>query len=100
MNKWIDGWMDESINDQIYKLINNSEFCLKYCNTDDCISLKYHYKSAFQWHIFKLLTNQMSNIYIQYTYCLLYTSDAADVMQCVDLGGRRIIKRVFQLLLC
>ena len=26
----------------------------------------------------------------QYT-CLLYTSDAADDMQCVDLGGRRII---------
>ena len=24
--------------------------------------------------------------------CLLYTSDAADDMQCVDLGGRRIIK--------
>ena len=23
--------------------------------------------------------------------CLLYTSDAADDMQCVDLGGRRII---------
>ena len=22
-------------------------------------------------------------------YCLLYTSDAADDMQCVDLGGRR-----------
>ena len=22
--------------------------------------------------------------------CLLYTSDAADDMQCVDLGGRRI----------
>ena len=29
-----------------------------------------------------------------YTYgCLLYTSDAADDMQCVDLGGRRIIKK-------
>ena len=26
-------------------------------------------------------------------YCLLYTSDAADDMQCVDLGGRRIIKK-------
>ena len=26
--------------------------------------------------------------------CLLYTSDAADDMQCVDLGGRRIIKKV------
>jgi len=24
--------------------------------------------------------------------CLLYTSEAADDMQCVDLGGRRIIK--------
>ena len=30
---------------------------------------------------------------IEYTICLLYTSDAADDMQCVDLGGRRIIKK-------
>jgi len=30
----------------------------------------------------------------RYPYvCLLYTSDAADDMQCVDLGGRRIIKK-------
>ena len=28
-----------------------------------------------------------------YIFCLLYTSDAADDMQCVDLGGRRIIKK-------
>ena len=28
-------------------------------------------------------------------FCLLYTSDAADDMQCVDLGGRRIIKKIF-----
>ena len=27
--------------------------------------------------------------------CLLYTSDAADDSQCVDLGGRRIIKKIF-----
>ena len=27
--------------------------------------------------------------------CLLYTSDAADDMKCVDLGGRRIIKKIF-----
>ena len=26
-----------------------------------------------------------------YIICLLYTSDADDDMQCVDLGGRRII---------
>eukprot|EP00825_Cyclidium_porcatum_P007925 TRINITY_DN13978_c0_g1_i2.p1 TRINITY_DN13978_c0_g1~~TRINITY_DN13978_c0_g1_i2.p1 ORF type:complete len:135 (-),score=25.89 TRINITY_DN13978_c0_g1_i2:83-487(-) len=30
---------------------------------------------------------------ISYKACLLYTSDAADDMQCVDLGGRRIIKK-------
>ena len=28
-----------------------------------------------------------------YNYCLLYTSDAADDLLCVDLGGRRIIKK-------
>ena len=28
-----------------------------------------------------------------YAYCLLYTSDAADDLLCVDLGGRRIIKK-------
>ena len=27
--------------------------------------------------------------------CLLYTSDAADDQRCVDLGGRRIIKKNF-----
>ena len=30
----------------------------------------------------------------QFALCLLYTSDAADDMQCVDLGGRRIIKKI------
>ena len=29
--------------------------------------------------------------------CLLYTSDAADDLLCVDLGGRRIIKKNSQL---
>ena len=28
-----------------------------------------------------------------YKTCLLYTSDAADDQHCVDLGGRRIIKK-------
>ena len=28
--------------------------------------------------------------------CLLYTSDAADDLLCVDLGGRRIIKKTKQ----
>ena len=29
----------------------------------------------------------------KYNSCLLYTSDAADDLLCVDLGGRRIIKK-------
>ena len=28
-------------------------------------------------------------------FCLLYTSDAADESDRVDLGGRRIIKKIF-----
>ena len=31
--------------------------------------------------------------YFQANTCLLYTSDAADDLLCVDLGGRRIIKK-------
>ena len=34
-----------------------------------------------------------ANFLLQNEFCLLYTSDAADDMQCVDLGGRRIIKK-------
>ena len=30
--------------------------------------------------------------------CLLYTSDAADDLLCVDLGGRRIIKKKEELM--
>eukprot|EP00658_Telonema_sp_P-2_P063145 TRINITY_DN5185_c0_g1_i3.p1 TRINITY_DN5185_c0_g1~~TRINITY_DN5185_c0_g1_i3.p1 ORF type:complete len:102 (+),score=26.61 TRINITY_DN5185_c0_g1_i3:172-477(+) len=30
---------------------------------------------------------------VRYYYCLLYTSDAADEEDSVDLGGRRIIKK-------
>src|SRR5428012_25490 len=29
----------------------------------------------------------------RFDFCLLYTSDAADDLLCVDLGGRRIIKK-------
>ena len=35
----------------------------------------------------------MKNKKVMCESCLLYTSDAADDMQCVDLGGRRIIKK-------
>src|SRR5450756_3887 len=33
------------------------------------------------------------SLHPRHTDCLLYTSDAADDLLCVDLGGRRIIKK-------
>eukprot|EP00831_Metopus_contortus_P031657 TRINITY_DN25787_c0_g1_i1.p1 TRINITY_DN25787_c0_g1~~TRINITY_DN25787_c0_g1_i1.p1 ORF type:complete len:138 (-),score=49.88 TRINITY_DN25787_c0_g1_i1:39-452(-) len=38
------------------------------------------------------LMHILANI-VDYDTCLLYTSDAADDTPCVDLGGRRIIKK-------
>ena len=38
------------------------------------------------------LTFQAQGLPLQ-RICLLYTSDAADDLLCVDLGGRRIIKK-------
>ena len=35
----------------------------------------------------------MNTFLHQDIFCLLYTSDAADDLLCVDLGGRRIIKK-------
>ena len=35
----------------------------------------------------------VTDVYSQYSPCLLYTSDAADDQLCVDLVGRRIIKK-------
>ena len=43
-------------------------------------------------HSHVILANQVLDLH---RTCLLYTSDAADDMQCVDLGGRRIIKKAW-----
>ena len=40
-----------------------------------------------------VMTKTIDELKKQFKACLLYTSDAADDMQCVDLGGRRIIKK-------
>ena len=39
-------------------------------------------------HIFRGLAKES-----QFIICLLYTSDAADELLCVDLGGTRLIKK-------
>src|SRR5450756_3253647 len=45
-------------------------------------------KDQAEDEIHKWLNSNVSN-----RSCLLYTSDAADDLLCVDLGGRRIIKK-------
>ena len=40
----------------------------------------------------KIASLSSDTVRLLYT-CLLYTSDAADDLLCVDLGGRRIIKK-------
>ena len=47
---------------------------------------------------FKLVEMKNRTLFIE--ICLLYTSDAADDMQCVDLGGRRIIKKLKRCCVC
>ena len=42
----------------------------------------------------KIVKEMMPNS--KFVVCLLYTSDAADDTPCVDLGGRRIIKKKIQ----
>ena len=47
---------------------------------------------------FQLPENPLQWVIAIVKTCLLYTSDAADDMQCVDLGGRRIIKKTAETL--
>ena len=53
------------------------------------------YHTPYQpWLILESRVDRGCNTdFAMYYSCLLYTSDAADDMQCVDLGGRRIIKK-------
>ena len=43
--------------------------------------------------IANLTADDLLNLTDKLVGCLLYTSDAADDIPCVDLGGRRIIKK-------
>src|SRR5680860_700564 len=45
---------------------------------------------AFYLLVFALVITSLYNIWTGHKPCLLYTSDAADDLLCVDLGGRRI----------
>eukprot|EP00825_Cyclidium_porcatum_P044211 TRINITY_DN6417_c0_g1_i4.p1 TRINITY_DN6417_c0_g1~~TRINITY_DN6417_c0_g1_i4.p1 ORF type:complete len:192 (-),score=42.93 TRINITY_DN6417_c0_g1_i4:44-619(-) len=76
--------MKEVLDKQSQFNLNIIEYILQFINKE----LR-NYKK--QHKIIKLI----NKMYCQASLnsCLLYTSDAADDMQCVDLGGRRIIKK-------
>ena len=50
------------------------------------------YYSAFQY-LLSGVNHMVDQTECQYHLCLLYTSDAADDLHCVDFGGRRITKK-------
>ena len=58
-----------------------------------------HFRSAVVFGRARVLTDDAQRRHAleclakKYSPCLLYTSDAADDLLCVDLGGRRIIKK-------
>eukprot|EP00831_Metopus_contortus_P016183 TRINITY_DN16752_c0_g1_i1.p1 TRINITY_DN16752_c0_g1~~TRINITY_DN16752_c0_g1_i1.p1 ORF type:complete len:209 (-),score=33.33 TRINITY_DN16752_c0_g1_i1:78-704(-) len=66
--------------------------------TTVCHSIKCAYKiwTTLTYHPPQPKTDSFEKQDLQFllhNYCLLYTSDAADDTPCVDLGGRRIIKK-------
>ena len=62
------------------------------CGGKDQQMLAEHYRSLMRTHDCDDLVQLIKTIYGKNS-CLLYTSDAADDLLCVDLGGRRIIKK-------
>ena len=67
-----------------------SEMCIRDSNDIVAVSRKIH-SSDERKRLQKIIEAiKPKNLGV---ICLLYTSDAADDLLCVDLGGRRIIKK-------
>ena len=65
---------------------------MKSCDYGDC-SEKGENISRLSPEGFLVATGNKAYSFREAYNCLLYTSDAADDLLCVDLGGRRIIKK-------
>ena len=66
-----------------------SEMCIRDSgNIDATIDRNANVSRAQRGGVVDAITHETNNV-----ACLLYTSDAADDLLCVDLGGRRIIKK-------
>ena len=68
-------------------------FCMCRFKKGGRIALMFGYRDQYVDVVFSNKTIQCFVKIIAGNNCLLYTSDAADELLCVDLGGRRIIKK-------
>ena len=67
-----------------------------YFYNGDTVVFKLVEQNEWTLHGLKMKGNLWSlKNYAKESICLLYTSDAADELRSVDLGGRRIIKKIF-----
>ena len=92
---------DKNIDDCVTYILNwvQKSGCNGFCD-DEIYGQAIHYYEEKDIEVGKPLNCQVSvNHHIELTEeekaCLLYTSDAADESRGVDLGGRRIIKKIF-----
>ena len=66
-----------------------SEMCIR----DSSLILEEKVEETDSYIIYNFIPSPNKSSLAQVILCLLYTSDAADDLLCVDLGGRRIIKK-------
>ena len=75
---------------EMLRSLVGSEMCIR----DRCMGYRQDLRGLSQGAIFGYRGMDCSRIAAGSCHtCLLYTSDAADDLLCVDLGGRRIIKK-------
>src|SRR5665648_124047 len=91
-------WLLYEYANLLYLKIAASPKLVRYRNLysqDQITAFCVYFSKRLRKSIYDLQTDRLKSIAFdgKYVYCLLYTSDAADEEDSVDLGGRRIIKK-------
>ena len=75
---------------EMLRSLVGSEMCIR----DSALTKRFKkFDFPYVTYRFEDMGHEMAVLPMQHYHCLLYTSDAADDLLCVDLGGRRIIKK-------
>src|SRR5665254_8576 len=82
---------DETRLEMLALLVQRDELCV--CRFEEALGITQSKASRHLRYLLNagLVTDRRDAVWVHYR-CLLYTSDAADDLTRVDLGGRRIIK--------